>query len=65
MRSRWENDGVMKHHLSHFLAGLLASLFLSANCDRIAAKLLGLDRSALMPLDERAAMPSALPCQWA
>ncbi len=64
MRYRWDNHHVMKH-LSHLLAGLLASLFLSAGCHVIAAKLMGLDEADLAQFCDRANAPTVLPSSWA
>lgn len=63
MRCRWDNGHVMKH-LSHLLAGLLASLFLSTGCHVIAAKLIGLNGD-MAPLGDRATNACVFPSQWA
>jgi hypothetical protein len=52
-------------HLSHLLTGLLASLFFSVGCHRVAAQLIGLESAGLVPLGDRAATPSNFPCSWA
>lgn len=63
-RFHWDNRHLMKH-LSHLLTGLLASLFFSFGCHRVAAQLIGLDRADLVQCGDRAAAPTALPCNWA
>lgn len=52
-------------HLSHLIAGLLASLFFSFGCHRVAAQLLGLDRADLVQFGDRAATPTIYPSNWA
>jgi len=63
-RFQWDNRHLMKH-LSHLIAGLLASLFFSFGCHRVAARLLGLDRADLVQFGDRAATPTIYPSNWA